>query len=806
MTGVSRSFNYPRTNGVYGETFNSFATTVVTKINASGSAFIYSTNLRTSSGETAVGFAAILPAGIARRPAGQRLRDGQRPRVVDHLPQPDAGRPQPADEQRAAVDQHPAASQPAARRLPDVPDRTWVSPTGAEFPTSEAWIKVLNSTATALLFESYIGGDLDDFAYAPYVDDNGDVWAMGFTDGRRFYQRVSSTGAVTQYDRFSQLPTCLFPQRASRRLITNLALKATIDTNVNTQNPATVAYGFGYGALATQGVGTPATVNGAFARDGFIIKFRVNRPSVAGVSLNPATIPGGLGASSTGTVTLTQGAPSGGAQVTISLPDGTTNASLSPTNPDLQSITLDIPTGGTTATFTVYSKPVTVNTAVRIRATYTGTFRETTLQVVPWLVSLTVPLNSVVGGDPTSLRGTVTLAAPAPAGGVDVTLTSSSPGLVTLNGGEPFTVPAGQTSATFAIETNGTDVEVPVTLQATLLGVTRSASFLLVPANLQSITLTPDTIAGGSTSTVVATLNGEAGDAPYDVVLTSSDYDGQVPRRRGRGLGGLDHRDRAAGRDHQQRGDDRDRPDDHDQVGDDHRHAHRDAGPPDDLAHGDPAGSGPRGLLADARSDHGRLGRRSRRRTVTLSAAAPAGGAKVYVTVGNPDYATLLTAATNPVNDAPLPTDATGAYVTVPAGSKTATFRVQARYVGVQRTVAVTAQQSPGASNAKTATLTIRALAFTVSFNNGSVIGSDSGTNAVTGTITIAAAATEALTFTVSSSNTAVVPDPNPATVTIPAGSDLGLVHPAPAQRDDHDERDDHGLLQRRHEDGDPPG
>lgn len=747
ITGVSRSFNFPRTNGVYGEVFDSTAKVIVTKIDTNGSALIYSTNLGTSFGETTAGIAAVAPAGIAVDPQGNAFVTGNlRARRIFF---PDTA----GDPNQPTSSELPSINIPAG--LADVADPTYDSPTGSEFPTSEGFIMVLNPTATNLQYASYLGGILDDFVYAPYVDDNGDVWTMGFTDGHKFYTRVSSTGTVTQYNRFANLPAAL---------ISPLALKATPDTNTNTQIPGVVAYPFGYGAFGTDGQAkTPAFVNGAFARDGFIVKIRVNRPNVGSIALSPSTIPGGLGALSNGTVTLSQPAPSGGAQVTVSLPDGTTNASLSPTNPDLGSITLDIAAGATQATFTVYSKPVTVNTSVRVRATYTGTFKESTLQIVPWLVSVTLPQTTAVGGDPNLLRGSVTLAAPAPVGGVDITLTSSSPLARIVN--IPFTIAEGQTSATFDIESDGVDADTPVLIQATLLGVTRSANFTLIPANLQSVTLTPDTIAGGSTSVATVTLNGKAGDAPYDVVLTSSDPTVKFLNDSGNEVASITVTIPAQATTTS--------------VGvtivtvpSANSKSVTITGTHNATA-GHPTISRSATLRIQAFSvttltldpttvDSGGVSNA----TVTISAAAPTGGTRVYVATSSSTFATVRSST-----GATLPTDGIGAYVTVPAGSKTATFQVKARYVGATTSVSITAVAS-GAT--KTATLTIRPISYTVSLSPATVTGSATGSNVVTGTVTLATAPTEALTFTVASSNPSVVPDPNPATVTIAAGSKTG--------------------------------
>ena len=47
VTGVSNSYDFPRTRGVYGEVFTDAQNDTVTKISTDGTTILYSTNLRT---------------------------------------------------------------------------------------------------------------------------------------------------------------------------------------------------------------------------------------------------------------------------------------------------------------------------------------------------------------------------------------------------------------------------------------------------------------------------------------------------------------------------------------------------------------------------------------------------------------------------------------------------------------------------------------------------------------------------------------------------------------------------------------
>jgi hypothetical protein len=226
-------------------------------------------------------------------------------------------------------------------------------------------------------------------------------------------------------------------------------------------------------------------VAGSTSRD-FFLDWVAVRPHFAAsgpaalnaVSMNPASVVGGSG--STGTVTLTSAAPTGGAVV-----------SLSSSNPGAAGVpsSVTVPAGASSATFAATSSPVTANTSVTVTATYGGT-RSATLTVTPAPASAslqTVSVNpaSVTGGS--AAQGTVTLSSGAPAGGLVISLSSSNPGVAGVPAG--VTVPAGAASATFAITTSGVGASTPVTITAVRDGVTRTATLTVSPPS-QTATLT----------------------------------------------------------------------------------------------------------------------------------------------------------------------------------------------------------------------------------------------------------------------------------------------------------------------------
>ncbi|WP_157046190.1 Ig-like domain-containing protein [Geotalea uraniireducens] len=182
-------------------------------------------------------------------------------------------------------------------------------------------------------------------------------------------------------------------------------------------------------------------------------------PTVAlsSLSLNPSSVAGG--ATSRGTVGLSGPAPSGG--VSVSLSDNSSAAGVP--------ASVTIPSGSTSAIFTITTTPVAGSTPVTISASYGGVTRTATLTVArPVLSALSVSPTSVRGG--ATSRGTVRLSSPAPSGGVVVSLSdNSSAAGVPAN----VTIAGGSTSATFTITTTRVTRSTSVTISAAYGGVTK---------------------------------------------------------------------------------------------------------------------------------------------------------------------------------------------------------------------------------------------------------------------------------------------------------------------------------------------
>src|SRR4029077_10904120 len=128
-------------------------------------------------------------------------------------------------------------------------------------------------------------------------------------------------------------------------------------------------------------------------------------PGISSVSFAPSSVGGG--ATSTGTVTLTSPAITGGTVVALSSDNAVATVPA----------TVTVAAHATTANFTVNTTQVSSATTANISATLNGASVTAQLTVSPPTV-LSVSLNptSIVGGTSVTSTGTVTLTGPAPSG------------------------------------------------------------------------------------------------------------------------------------------------------------------------------------------------------------------------------------------------------------------------------------------------------------------------------------------------------------------------------------------------------
>lgn len=182
--------------------------------------------------------------------------------------------------------------------------------------------------------------------------------------------------------------------------------------------------------------------------------------ALSSVTLNPTSVTGGT--LSTGTITLTSAAPSGGAKVSLA------SSGTSATVP----ASVTVGAGNTTATFTVSTKSVSSAVSVTITASYNGGSKTTALSITTAatkvaLSAVSVNPTTVTGGQ--NATGTVTLTTAAPTGGLSVELwTTGTAAFVPTN----VNIAAGSTTGTFSITT----IEAGSNLQDTVTAFYNGAS------------------------------------------------------------------------------------------------------------------------------------------------------------------------------------------------------------------------------------------------------------------------------------------------------------------------------------------
>jgi hypothetical protein len=336
---------------------------------------------------------------------------------------------------------------------------------------------------------------------------------MGSSDSSRRYIRVSSGGAQTLFQ--------VITQGMDAGFITALAFKQTIEQGLGAGT--TTFSGVPYGIRESPFTG-PSTIGGVMrTRDGWLFRFRLDVPLVTDLTLAPPSIAGGLGQQSVGTVTISGPAPAEGVDVVVSL-DNTVAASFDPDTAVAQT-TVTIAPGATTGTFTVYSSPVVDPTQVQVKAEYLGSFKIRQLTVNPWLSQLTLNPTTVASGNQSI--GRVTLFTTATED-VTVSITTDNPSLISFPNGGTVTVPTGQQSVNFPIQTSTVDTQQQGNVSASFMGRTRTQVLTVKPASLFSLSFVPNRVAGGGSSTGTVTLDGNAPSTGAVITLTKLTNPGYV--------------------------------------------------------------------------------------------------------------------------------------------------------------------------------------------------------------------------------------------------------------------------------------
>ncbi len=256
---------------------------------------------------------------------------------------------------------------------------------------------------------------------------------------------------------------------------------------------------------------TPVVIT---ATSGLVTKtasLTVNPINVSSVSVSPSPVLAGT----TATVVVTVSVPAPGGGLTVALSSSDPTAAAVPAN-------VNIPAGSTASgPVTITTSAVPGPTSVTITASYQTSSQSAILSVTPLaLVSATLTPQTVPGGN--SSIGIVTLAGPAPAGGMLLSLTSSNPAVATV----PATVnvPAGATSSPgFTVSTVPVAASSSVTITVSFGSESIAAALVVNSPPVAGLILNPRTVGGGQPTVQNAVTTSQPAPATgVTVSLTSS--------------------------------------------------------------------------------------------------------------------------------------------------------------------------------------------------------------------------------------------------------------------------------------------
>jgi hypothetical protein len=233
--------------------------------------------------------------------------------------------------------------------------------------------------------------------------------------------------------------------------------------------------------------------------------------ALTSVVLSASSVLGG--STLTGTVTLTAAAPTGGAVVTLS---SSSSAATVPAS-------VTVAAGATSQSFAI------TTTATAATATITATYSNASQTAALTITVVTVPalqsllLSTAVSSGGLPVQGTITLTAPAQAGGLSVSLASNS---TLARVPATVTVPLGNVSWTFQIDTADSPIATTVIITASCSGVVQTARFTI---GALAVSVGLGSVPGGLSVAGTVTLPAPAPDGGALVALTSNSPDATVP-------------------------------------------------------------------------------------------------------------------------------------------------------------------------------------------------------------------------------------------------------------------------------------
>ncbi len=273
---------------------------------------------------------------------------------------------------------------------------------------------------------------------------------------------------------------------------------------------------FSLGGTAAAAVGTtrspsfPTTEGEPFGGSADAFMMDMDTPSGTVVLTELRVQPNeGVGGAFTATGTVTLSGPAG-APTAIILSSDNGHA--------IPPLSVTIPAGASEATFPITTLNPPSRQIATISANLGTSTKNATLTLNPnVLIGLDLAEPAVTGG--ATATGIVRLLAPAPPGGIVVTLSTDTPVVVIP---PSVTVPNGETSATFSIQTFPTHSALSATIEAVLNSFNQKVEIIVLPPVVFSTTVTPREVTGGSSATFRVFLTGAAPPGGYLVRLFSS--------------------------------------------------------------------------------------------------------------------------------------------------------------------------------------------------------------------------------------------------------------------------------------------
>ncbi len=212
---------------------------------------------------------------------------------------------------------------------------------------------------------------------------------------------------------------------------------------------------------------TPVTITATLNSGSAAAQFTLQPPSLKSLTISPSTISGG--AQPQGIVMLNGQAPAGGAVVTLT--------SNSPSVSPPASVVVDA--GSFSASFPIPTNAVAANTTATVTASYGGASAQGQVTLTPQQPpsSLTLSPTSITGQGGNSFA-TVTVASPSSTDQI-LQVASSNPAVASVPNG--VMIPAGSTTGGFNISTSSVSTQTVVTISVSGGGVTRTANLTVNP-------------------------------------------------------------------------------------------------------------------------------------------------------------------------------------------------------------------------------------------------------------------------------------------------------------------------------------